>query len=372
MPRALTHRTRFVHYHPWLLSRNDSIALVAYHWARAVTAAGYRVELVGDSASDPPPSADDVMVSGVRHVGRGPTLTPIGLGQRLGADDILVLHTDWRFANLFAARVARRLGVPYLVVPHGGYEPGVLPRVRDPLRYRMPAERHLLDNALGVHVFFETEADLVRRFAPRARFVVAPTGFEINSAPEWKGGGGYDAWLGRYDIGHKGLDLLLQALATLPPEARPLVAMHGIDWPNSAAEVAQQARGLGVEASVSVDPPIFGEQKDRFLREADAYLHPARWESYGLAILENVALGAPCLVSSATHLAQWWREDPPFVVCDPTPAGIAAGLQRVRDAAPDKLAERGRELITRDLAWPVVTERFLDGVDRLLAGAQVA
>ena len=359
-----------MYYHPWLLSRNDSIALVAYQWARAITAAGYRVELIGDSASDPRPADGDVAVSGVRHLGKGPTLTPIGLGRRLEADDILVLHTDWRFANLFAARVARRKGVPYLVVPHGGYEPGVLPRVRDPLRYRIPAERWLLHGALGVHVFFDTEAELVRQFAPRARFVVAPTGFEITSAPEWKGGGGYDAWLGRYDIGHKGLDLLLQAVAGLPPADRPRVAMHGIDWPNSAAEVAAMARSLGVEGSVSVAPPIFGAEKERFLREADAYLHPARWESYGLAILENVALGAPCLVSSTTHLAQWWHDDPPFVLCAPTPEGIAAGLQRVRGADPEKLYERGRELILRDLAWPVVTERFLEDVDHLLADAE--
>jgi glycosyltransferase involved in cell wall biosynthesis len=380
VPR-LSSATRFVHYHPWLLHRNDSIALVAYQWAQSVVAAGHRAALIGDTVSGRLGGTDasgvaggrdasGVEITAVRHVGKGPTLTPIGLGAQLRPDDVLMLHTDWRFANLFAARVARRKGVPYLVVPHGGYERQVLPRVRDPLRYRLPAERHMLHHALGVHVFFETEATIVAEFAPGARFVVAPTGYEVTGEPDWKGGGGYLAWLGRYDIGHKGLDLLLRAVARMPARDRPRLEFHGIDWPDSAAAVAKLAGQLGVASDVTVEAPIFGDDKDRFLVASDGFVHAARWESYGLAILENLVRGVPCLVSSTCHLAQHWRDDPPWVPADPTPEGLEGGLRELLATTPAQAEERcrrGRALAERDLAWPTVAAQFLAGVDSLLA-----
>ena len=47
----------------------------------------------------------------------------------------------------------------------------------------------------------------------------------------WDGGsGGYVLWLGRFDPEHKGLDLLLQALALLPSRERPTLRIHGPDW----------------------------------------------------------------------------------------------------------------------------------------------
>ncbi|MBV9665433.1 MAG: glycosyltransferase [Actinobacteria bacterium] len=376
MPR-LSAATRFVHYHPWLLHRNDSIALVAYQWAQSVVAAGHRAALIGDVVSGHPGGTDEsgVEITAVRHIGKGPTLTPLGLGQQLTKDDVLVLHTDWRFANLFAARVARRRGVPYIVVPHGGYERQVLPRVRDPLRYRIPAERHMLRKALGVHVFFETEATIVAEFAPGARFVVAPTGYEVSGEPDWKGGGGYLAWLGRYDIGHKGLDLLMQAVARMPHDDRPKLELHGIDWPDSAAAVSQLAAATGVGDTTTVEAPIFGADKDRFLVESDGFVHAARWESYGLAILENLVRGVPCLVSSACHLALHWSEDPPWVLADPTPAGLERGLRDLlatTPAAAEERCRRGRTLAERDLAWPTVAAQFLAGVDQLLANAGAA
>jgi glycosyltransferase involved in cell wall biosynthesis len=357
-----------VHYHPWLLSRNDSIAVVAYQWAQALLEAGHRAELIGDEVSFPVES--DVPVDGVRHVGKGPTLTPLGLGDHLYDDDVLVLHTDWRFANLYAARVARRKGVPYVVVPHGGYEPGAAARVRDPLRYRFRAERHLVRGATGIHVFFPTEVDVVGAFAPGARCVVAPTGFERPAEPTWKGGGGYLAWLGRYDIAHKGLDLLLQGLARLPAPDRPRLELRGIDVKEGDRETVQRlAVGLGVASSVNAGGPVFGGEKDRFLAEADGYVHPARWESYGLTILENLAVGSPCMVSSTGHLARHWQDRGPFVVADPTPEGLARALQDLRAADPDDLYRRGRALVDEQLAWPVVTAAFLDGIGRLLSDA---
>jgi glycosyltransferase involved in cell wall biosynthesis len=351
-----------------MLSRNDSIALVAYQWAEAVVAAGHRAAVVGDRGPDTPDSGE-VEIAALRHVGKGPTLTPVGLGRLLEDDDVLVLHTDWRFANLFAAEVARRKGIPYLVVPHGGYEAQVLPRVRDPLRYRVPAERRMLQRALGVHVFFPTEVPMVEALAPGARFVVAPTGFDPPAAPTWTGGGGYLAWLGRYDIGHKGLDLVLEALSLLPPDGRPTVAMHGIDWPDSAAVVRALAQRIGVSDHVTVEGPIFGDAKARFLERSDGFLHAARWESYGLAILENLTAGVPCLVSTATHLGQHWRDRGAFVLADPTPQGVATGMQELASADAGEMTERGRQAVVDDLAWPTVAGAFLEGVGRLLAVA---
>ena len=90
--------------------------------------------------------------------------------------------------------------------------------------------------------YFDSEAGDAAEVAPNARWLVAPTGCNL-PAERWDGGtGGYLAWVGRYDIRTKGLDLLVQAMTRLPtPDRRPL-RLHGKRSEDSAGDIASIAR----------------------------------------------------------------------------------------------------------------------------------
>jgi len=57
----------------------------------------------------------------LKHTGRGRIRMPRRLAAQLTTDDVLVLHSAYLPANICAAWTARRHGIPYIVMPHGGY-----------------------------------------------------------------------------------------------------------------------------------------------------------------------------------------------------------------------------------------------------------
>jgi glycosyltransferase involved in cell wall biosynthesis len=269
--------------------------------------------------------------------------------------------------NIAAAWSATRRGIPYIVMPHGGYNK----RARRRRRYKkgvwLPVERAYLERSLAVHVFFDIETRDASEMTPKARWLVAPTGIEL-PADRWDGGtGGYLAWIGRYDIRTKGLDLLLHAMTHLPPTDRHPLRMHGRSSYDSGVEVQRIAHASNVAAAVTIGGELAGSEKADFLRRAVAYVHPSRWESHSLAIVEALAYGIPSVVSEFCAIAPQLQATNAAVIVDPTPACIAQGISTVlRD--PQQYSARAVRFVETNLAWDVIIKNYFEQLESLLAG----
>ena len=108
---------------------------------------------------------------------------------------------------------------------------------------------------------------------------------------------------------------------------------------------------------VRLEEPVSGIEKSHFLREADGYVHPSRWECHSIALLENLALGVPCLVSDAIHIAHTLRQSRAAVLSNPSEASLATALLRLRQTSGE-IARRGRELISAAFNWNVLMPQF--------------
>lgn len=362
-------------YYPRALHGDGGVTNSFWAWATCLERAGANVDVLFDPRLTPNPRRDlpdGGRLVPVAHVGRG----RLAIARRLdGAVDpagTLVLHSGYVAYNLAAAEWARRRDIPYVVVPHGAYDPHV--RRRSHRRTRQAweiAERRMLRNAVGVHVFFEPERQHLEPWAAGARTFVAPTPFPVPSV-QWDADAslGYVAWLGRYDVAHKGLDRLLDALALLPPGERPDVRLHGRDHHESRAAVQHMVATRGLVDSVRVGGPIEGVDKERFLLGAAAYAHPARWESYGIALVECLALGVPCLTTLSVNLGEILRAADAAAVTGTTVADLAAGLRTVANGGMARYGGRGRAFVRTHLGEDAAAGRFLAACEAARAVAR--
>jgi len=324
---------RIVHYYPDAMA-NSGVTYALWSWAHAQAAAGYEVAVLHACApyddSGVQFVAKDVSSTLTRrcvpHRGHPRlTLRPVDLDRYLGRDDLLVLHEGWVPTNLIAANAACRARVPYIVMPHGVYEPEWTNYLKGPRWLRNRAERRILERAAAVHVFFDSEIADIQALAPQASFLTVPTGYEVPEA-RWTGGGGYIGWIGRVDPVHKGLDLLVGAIARLAPQDRPDICLRGYDYKGGVARLQQVIAEHRVGKWVRIEGPIAGADKHRFLQQADGYVHPSRWECHSIALLENLALGVPCLVSNAIHIARTLAQTSAALLTQLDEAGIAKAL----------------------------------------------
>jgi glycosyltransferase involved in cell wall biosynthesis len=363
---------RVVHYYRRALappgSEDDGLTAAVWRWACDLAAAGVPVALAFDPAikGRQPASAGIEMVP-VRHWGAWRLRVPMGLPRELRAGDLLVLHWGHVVHNVVAGWAARRAQVPYVVVPHGAYARRARARrawLKVP--FYLAFEHRLLRGSIAAHVFFAPEAEDVAELAPTMRFVVAPTATDLRTDTRWDGGtGGYVSWIGRYDIAHKGLDILLEAVAGISVDRRPRLRLHGVDSVDRRQDVAALAEALGVTSYVDVGGPVYGTDKDSFLTGAITYVHPSRWESHSGALVENLALGVPTVVSATMPVASLLGDADAAVVVGPGPAALAAGIDEARRRA-NSLSAAGRRFVAEYLAAESVTTSWLTQVRALL------
>jgi glycosyltransferase involved in cell wall biosynthesis len=363
---------RLVHYYPRALVGDGGPTRAMWEWAGAACSAGCDVAVVYDAnlEGQSAPHNHAIQLIPLDHVGASRFRVPRRLSQVLNAEDVLVLHSAYIPGNIAAALSARRRGVPYIVMPHGGYNRRARDRRHRRKQLWLIVERAYLERAMAVQVFFETETRDAAQVAPHARWLVAPTGFDLPD-DRWDGGtGGYLAWLGRYDIRTKGLDLLVQAMSRLSPSDRLPLRLHGRRSEDSREDVETMVRARGLADVVSVGGEIVGNEKVDFLRSAAAYVHPSRWESHSIAIVEALAYGIPSVISVFCSIAPKLRAADAAMIVEPTPDGIAAGISAIL-RNPQHYSDRERHFVRTNLAWTAIIDGYLCQIDSLRRGHRV-
>lgn len=357
---------RIVHYCRHALAGESGVANSARGWAQALAGLGHHVALVVDAAQRVLDDVPGVPTVPLRHRRTGGVSWPSGLGSVLEDDDLLVVHGGWHPANNVAATIARRRGVPLVVLTHGVYYPAALDRGRVRKQvWAWAAERRMLRGAEAVHLLFRQEQAGLQRLGVAPPIVVAPNGVRVPPGQRWDGGsGGYVAYLGRYDPTHKGLDLLLTGLAHLPRDRRPHLRMHGPDWHDGRSKVATLVRTLGLADSVTVGDPLYGQAKWSLLTEARGLVLPSRWEASPMSLAEAAALGLPALVTDFP-MGRLLAEAGAAIEVDRTPAAVASGLLALTGSTSAAVGRRARVFAEEHLSWEAVARSWLDQIEAL-------
>ena len=153
----------------------------------------------------------------------------------------------------------------------------------------------------------------------------------------------------------KDFDLLVAALTRLGKAIRTPVTAVAL-----GAEAAEQQLGLVTLRSV---PPVGGDDVARWLRAADVYVHPARADTFPLAILEALACGTPVVATRVGGIPEQVRAL--GEVDDPTGALVDCGDD-------EALAETLRRLLEdRDLRLRLGEAGARDARSRFGAKRQV-
>jgi glycosyltransferase involved in cell wall biosynthesis len=102
---------------------------------------------------------------------------------------------------------------------------------------------------------------------------------------------------------HKNLGRLIGALALIPSDERPLLALPGYSTPHEQ-ELRARATELGVDGNVRFLDWVSAEQLEGLYAAAAVFVFPSLLEGFGLPVLEAMARGVPVACSSRGSLAE--------------------------------------------------------------------
>jgi glycosyltransferase involved in cell wall biosynthesis len=141
---------------------------------------------------------------------------------------------------------------------------------------------------------------------------------------------------------HKNLLGLLDALALIAPERRPILVVPGYHTPHER-ELRAHAAALGIERDVRWLGWIDVADLEGLYAAAAIFVFPSLYEGFGLPVLEAMSRGVPVACSDRSSLAEV-AGDAARLFHPQVPASIASAMEAVlRDPTEARrLREAGR------------------------------
>jgi len=177
-----------------------------------------------------------------------------------------------------------------------------------------------------------TRRDLIRLLqVPEAKIDLVPEGVGMTPPERWSTA---DELRRRYDLRdrpfvltlalkrpHKNLERLLEALALIPRDRRPVLVVVGHATPYER-ELREQAAILGLEEDLRFLGWVPNEELEGLYRASTCFAFPSLYEGFGLPVLEAMSRGVPVACSGRGALQLGGH-------CAANPAGLRAGARRL-------------------------------------------
>ena len=335
----------------WIAPRYGGPAIQVQQLARALAVRGHEVILITTNAdgagvlvADEIPSAERVGHITVacdrdrpRWYLRSRAMS-IALAAHLKDADVLHVHCLYRYHAFESRRQCERLGVPYVLSPHGALTDYQRDRHRlRKLVYHRLAEDRNIRSASLIQYNSEIERVETERCGFDVPSVVIPNGVDTQAlqipthesclpATVGDGHGPYILFVGRL-AEKKGIPRLISALAIVRksvPDARLVIA--GPDDDGLKAGFRILADQLGIADHVVFVGSVYGLGKVALYQHARVFGLPSDDENFGNVVVEAMAAGTPVVISANVALHGFVAQQRAGTVVGTDPAQVAAGL----------------------------------------------
>ena len=114
-------------------------------------------------------------------------------------------------------------------------------------------------------------------------------------------------YIGRLEIGQKGLDLLLKAIVSIKEELRYVrfsMTLYGPDIEHSVEKLKSIIQDNHIDDLIKIKDGIFGEDKINILKNSDIFIMTSRYEGMPMGLIEALSYGIPCIATDGTYMAE--------------------------------------------------------------------
>ena len=295
--------------------------------------------------------------------------------------DIVHINAVFSLTNLPFYWYCRCQQVPYMVAPRGMLEPWAIAYKSNKKRmYYQLFERRALQQASAIQALASPEAKNIYTLGLNTPIITISNGihrqdFERLEDPNLfyryfpkTRGKTLLLFLGRIDP-KKGLDLLASAFAkvlTQYPNTHLVIA--GPDNVGFLSTAKQYFQKAGCLQSVMFTGLLTGNLKYSALAAADLYIAPSYSEGFSMSVLEGMASGLPCIITTGCNFPEADRANAVRTVDISDAAITKALLECLSDLPAAKaMGQRARQFVLENYTWDRIATQLVDVYTAILA-----
>lgn len=284
--------------------------------------------------------------------------------------DIVHLHGTRNFQNIFVHHYAKKYGIPYVLQAHGS-SPRIIEKKRLKKLYDWVWGYNILRDASKVVALTKIETEQYKKMGvDENKIEIVPNGIDLSEYENLPKRGGFRRkykikddekiilYLGRiHKI--KGIDLLVKAFADLIKELDNIgLVIVGPD-DGFLSTLKKQIKDLKISNRILFTGPLYERDKLRAYIDADVYVLPSVYETFGITVLEASACGTPIITTNNGDELDWIDDKVGYVV--------EYGKDQLQDAIVKMLSdkelrrrfgEEGKRLVREEFGWDKSVKRL--------------
>jgi glycosyltransferase involved in cell wall biosynthesis len=256
---------------------------------------------------------------------------------------------------LSISRNLRKKKIPYVIVPHGCLTKAALSKGRiKKLLALNTVMRGFINGAAAIQFLTpaEQKASILNEKA-----IIIKNGIEQCKLSVKDGRKSRQiVFIGRKDLFHKGLDMLLKACSIISNDIRKnkyTVKLYGPDFNGSRKKIARLIEEYNIRDIVFDLDPVFDEEKQNILMNSEIFILTSRSEGLPTSVLEAMVAGSAVIVTPGTNMASEINKNACGFVADATSLDIANCILRAieSDDLRRKYAIRAKTYVQDNYSW---------------------
>lgn len=276
-----------------------------------------------------------------------------------------------------AARIAGRLGIPFVLTEHASYLPRIFANRLQRARYLEMVRRAVRVVTVTQMLSEELRAALGREVADLSeRLTVIPNAIAVDDFPVVGPAARRPAellWVGHRKPG-KGIDTLLEAFArvhAVRPEARLRLIGASVE-PTGDGHWERLAASLGIREAVAIEGPTDRAGVAAAMARASLFVHPSHRETFGVVAAEALSTGLPVVATDSGGVTEILGPEPErlgALVPPGDPAALAGAILATLERRDTFDPWHLRRWVEARYAAPVVAAKLAELYDEVLATA---
>lgn len=268
------------------------------------------------------------------------------------------------FSNI--SKKLRKNNIPYIIVPHGCFNKKALNRKRIKKKIAIiTIFNSFFKNATAVQFLTKNELDNSISYN---KSIIIPNGISdtkyLCKSKKIKN----IIYVGRKDINHKGLDLLIKACYYIRDDLISLNVTINIYGPNSSDDemINSMISNYKLNGIIINNGPLFNKEKEKKLLCADAFIQTSRYEGFPMSLLEAFSYGLPVLITDGTNLAQIVQKNNAGFTCKTSIDEISSMIKTAIYSDDISAMCKNSKKLSKFYSWDSISKETLELYSNLI------
>ena len=286
--------------------------------------------------------------------------------------NIAVFHSFFHIEYRYVCKLLKKKGIPFIIEPHGSFGRSALKKSRikkyiadqtvfrslihDSICYIFTSEEEKRDSA------YRNDGDLLIPNGVRLDIIKDAKVKNKTKKPVFY-------FLGRYDVNHKGLDYLFDALDILEKKQVNLIINFYGTGTNEQKDYVNKRLSDYRSVTACDCGPIYGEDKKRALENSNILVLTSRYEGSPITVLDGLSYGNPCVVTPGTNVSEkivdnslGWKTE----LDAKTIANILLVAEKEYLDKQEEYEKNCKEYVKQNYSWELIATKSIELFERLI------